>query len=313
MARTILVTGGQGSLGSNVVREALARGLTVNALVRDPEKAKLPAGANVVRGDALDLEAVTQAARGCDALLHLVNVSLAAGWIETTARLLDVAIGAAKSTAARLVFPANVWVYGRGRPGELVDEERPPSPCSSKGHARAAMEERLRVSGVRHAMVRLPEFYGPHVQTLTGPPLRNLSRRGTALWFGPADATIEFVFMPDAARVLLDVGLAADTDGECFHVPGVGPTTPRAFFEEARRQTAQGRFRALPSWLVRAAGVVHPMARGFADILHLWEDPVLFDGRKVRHRFPELAFTPYARGIEETLEWLRANPDARMY
>lgn len=66
--------------------------------------------------------------------------------------------------------------------------------------------------------------------------------------------------------------------------------------------------RALPAALVRAAGVAHPMARQFADILHLWEDPVLLDGAKIRRRF-----TPYAEGIEQTLAWLRANPDARMY
>ena len=34
-------------------------------------------------------------------------------------------------------------------------------------------------------------------------------------------------------------------------------------------------FAALPAWTVRAAGVVLPMAREFADILHLWEAPVL--------------------------------------
>jgi nucleoside-diphosphate-sugar epimerase len=313
MTRTVLVTGAHGSLGANVVREAVARGLAVRALVRDPARARPREGLSIVQGDALDAEAVTRAAAGCDALFHLVNVSLEKGWIETTARLLEAAIAAARSTGARLVFPGNVWIFGRGKPGELVDEQRPASPCSAKGRARAAMEERLRSSGARFAVVRLPEFYGPHVQTLTGPPLRNLVRGGTAWWFGPADVAIELVFMPDAARALCDVGLAPDVDGEVFHLPGVEPTTPRAFFEEARRQAGRGRMRALPAALVRAAGVVHPMARALADILHLWEDPVLLDGAKIRKRLPGLRFTPYAQGIEETLAWLRANPDAKMY
>src|SRR5208283_3986235 len=109
---------------------------------------------DVVQGDARDGEAVTQAARSCDALFHLVNVSLAKGWIETTAHLLDAGIAAANSTGARLVFPGNVWVFGRGNAGDLVDEQRPASPCSAKGRARAAMEERLRSSGARFSVVR---------------------------------------------------------------------------------------------------------------------------------------------------------------
>jgi len=182
---TVLVTGAHGSLGTNLVDEAVVRGFTVRALVRNPAQARLREGLTVVQGDALDAEAVTRAARGCDALFHLVNVSLEQRWIETTARLLEAAIAAARS----------IW-FAAARPG------------------------------------------------------------------------------------------------------GSGP---------------RGRMRALPAALVRAAGVAHPMARHFADVLHLWEDPVLLDGAKIRKRFPGLRFTPYAQGLEQTLAWLRANPDAKMY
>ncbi len=309
----VLVTGAGGGLGSNVVRVAIERGLAVRALVRDPKKARLAAGAELVAGDALDAESIRRALEGCDALLHMVNVGFDKAWIATTARLLEAAIDACTSTGARLVFPANVWIYGRGRPGVTLGEDAPPSPCSAKGAARLRKEERLRESGVRFAAVRLPEFYGPHVQTLTGPPLRKLVQGKTAVWWGPADLPAEFVFMPDAARVLLDVALADGVDGETFHLPGVEPTTARAFFEDARRQTGTGTFRVMPSFIVKGAGLVYPMAREFADVLHLWEAPILLDGAKLRARFPSVRSTPYAEGITETLAWLRANPDVPMY
>jgi hypothetical protein len=121
------------------------------------------------------------------------------------------------------------------------------------------------------------------------------------------------VFMPDAARVLLDVGLASDVDRETFHLPGVAPTTPRAFFSEAIRLAGTGAFAALPGWTVRLAGVASPIARTFADILHLWEFPVLLDGTKLRARLPDLHSTPYEDGLSATVSWLRANPHVRMY
>jgi nucleoside-diphosphate-sugar epimerase len=118
----------------------------------------------------------------------------------------------------------------------------------------SAKEERLRVSGVRFVIVRLPQFYGPHVQTLTGPPLKRIVAGRTGLRFGPPDVPVEFVFMPDAARVLLDVGLAQE-HGQTFHLPGDGPTTPQTLFSQAIRIAGAGNFAALPGWTVRAAGV----------------------------------------------------------
>ncbi|MBI4956664.1 MAG: NAD(P)H-binding protein [Myxococcales bacterium] len=309
----ILVTGATGGLGANVVAEAAARGLRVRALVRDPARAKVAPGVEVVKGDALDAAALARALEGCDALFHLVNVVIGKDWVDVTARLLEAAIGACTKTGARLVFPANVWIFGRGRPGEIVDETRAPAPSSELGRARAKKEARLRASGVRFAMVRLPEFYGPHVQTLTGPPLRRIAAGRTGIWFGPPDVEVELVLMPDAARVLLDVGLADGVDGETFHYPGAALITPRAFFAEARRIASGGRFLALPALAVRAAALVSPMARSFADILHLWEAPILLDGKKLGRRFPHVRTTPYSEGLAATIDWLRRNPGARMY
>jgi nucleoside-diphosphate-sugar epimerase len=307
----VLVTGANGGLGRNVVEAAVGRGHEVRALVRDASRAPKLDGVEWLQGDARDRAAVSRAATGCAALFHLVNVNFATDWVQATAALLDVAIAACRETDARLVFPANVWIYGRGD-GTPVAEDARPAPCSTKGHARARKEERIRASGVRFTMLRLPEFYGPHVQTLTGPPLMAIAHGRTATWFGPADVPIELVYMPDGAAALLEVGLNAP-DGETFHLPGAAVTTPRRFFALACELANGGSLRALPAWVVRAAGLVSPKARGFADILHLWTDPIVLDGTKLRTRFPNLTSTSYRDGLTATLAWLRANPRAPMH
>lgn len=50
----ILVTGATGSVGRNVVSELVGAGEKVRAVTRDPARADLPEGAEVVRGDLLD-------------------------------------------------------------------------------------------------------------------------------------------------------------------------------------------------------------------------------------------------------------------
>src|ERR1700749_388972 len=70
MARNILITGATGKTGSHAASTLLGQGHRVRALVHraDERAARLAAaGAEVVTGDLLDLDAVSRAAKGVDA------------------------------------------------------------------------------------------------------------------------------------------------------------------------------------------------------------------------------------------------------
>jgi uncharacterized protein YbjT (DUF2867 family) len=67
----ILVTGATGTIGSEVVRQLAARGEKVRALTRDPARAQLPSGVEVVRGDYLDPGSLEAAMPGATAAFLL--------------------------------------------------------------------------------------------------------------------------------------------------------------------------------------------------------------------------------------------------
>ena len=72
----ILVTGGTGTVGSQVVRELLSRGAQVQVLTRDPAKgAKLPAGVKAVTGDLMKVETVRRVFKGVDGVFLINAVS----------------------------------------------------------------------------------------------------------------------------------------------------------------------------------------------------------------------------------------------
>ncbi|WP_369935721.1 SDR family oxidoreductase [Xanthomonas tesorieronis] len=68
---TILVTGATGTVGRQVVEHLVKRGAAVRALVRDPSKANLPAGVEVVQGDLLDVDSLRGAFSGVSTLFLL--------------------------------------------------------------------------------------------------------------------------------------------------------------------------------------------------------------------------------------------------
>lgn len=67
----ILVTGGTGTVGSQVVQQLLARGAEVQVLTRDPGKARLPQGATAVAGDLNQVATVRSVFAGVDGVFLL--------------------------------------------------------------------------------------------------------------------------------------------------------------------------------------------------------------------------------------------------
>lgn len=92
MARNILITGATGKTGSAATTTLLERGHHVRALVHnlDSRSERLAAaGAEVVAGDLLDLDAVSRAAKGIDGVY--LTYPIAPGLMEATATLLQAA------------------------------------------------------------------------------------------------------------------------------------------------------------------------------------------------------------------------------
>jgi NADH dehydrogenase len=72
----VFLTGGTGFVGSELLRQLLAAGHAVRALVREGSQGKLTAAENVelYLGDVTDAASLVGALEGCDAVIHLVGI-----------------------------------------------------------------------------------------------------------------------------------------------------------------------------------------------------------------------------------------------
>jgi uncharacterized protein YbjT (DUF2867 family) len=92
----ILVTGGTGKVGRELVQVLLRRGQSVRVLTRNKE-AKLPDGAEVAIGDLLDPDSGRSALNGVDKLFLLVGNAAD----EVTQALLTVALARQADSESR--------------------------------------------------------------------------------------------------------------------------------------------------------------------------------------------------------------------
>ena len=126
----ILVTGGSGFLGGAVVRRLVARGSAVRALQRQDSPALRELGVDVVRADLADRDAVIQAAKGCDAVIHIAAKTGVWGPYQDYYRAnvlgtRNVLEACAANDIRRLVYTSTPSVIHAGGDVEGVDESAP--------------------------------------------------------------------------------------------------------------------------------------------------------------------------------------------
>jgi uncharacterized protein YbjT (DUF2867 family) len=72
----VFLTGATGFVGGRVLKRLMDEGHTVRALVRDPERVRLPSGnqVQVVQGEVVQGTGLDEGMQGCDAVIHLVGI-----------------------------------------------------------------------------------------------------------------------------------------------------------------------------------------------------------------------------------------------
>jgi nucleoside-diphosphate-sugar epimerase len=158
----VFVTGGSGRIGSAVVAELLRNGHTVLALARSDASARAleSAGAEPLRGDLADLDALRSGAAQTDGVIHLAFANDFSS-PEALAHAVDEETAALSVLGEELVHSGRPLVTVSGTPavaGRLSTETDPlPTGGPVGGRSRAVMAALdLASRGVRSSAVRLP-------------------------------------------------------------------------------------------------------------------------------------------------------------
>ncbi len=119
--KKILITGANGLLGTNTVKHLESCGIEVRAIVRN-SNAVLQSATNceIVYGDVMNIEDMTRAATGCDAIIHICSITDQSLLRYEHYRLfnvgaLQIAIEAARRCKiARMVYVSSINTIGSG-------------------------------------------------------------------------------------------------------------------------------------------------------------------------------------------------------
>lgn len=315
--QTVLVTGGEGFIGSHLVEQLAAVGARVRVLAYYNAfghwgwlDAVKEAGAEVelIPGDVRDADRVQQAVQGCDTVFHLAaligipySYDAPESYVQTNVQgTYNVANACRRAGVARLVHTSTSEVYGSAL-RVPIDEDHPLQPQSPYSASKIGGD--MMALSFFHAfelpvaVVRPFNTYGPRQSTRAVIPtiLAQLLGGATEIHLGATSPTRDFNYVTDTAAGFMAVARSDQALGQVVNL-GTGREISVGDLAEllieitgttARVVTDENRLRPAGSEVERLLAD-NTRAREWAG----WEPAVTLE-----------------EGLRLTAEWVRANLD----
>lgn len=256
MSRVVLVTGGAGFIGSNLVRALLERGDTVRVLdnFSTGNRRNLDGlDVTVVEGELRSYERVHHAVRGVEVVFHLgalgsvprsVQDPLTTNAVNVDGTL-NVLLAARDEGVRRVVFASSSSVYGST--GDLPRTEMMPvDPISPYGTAKLAAERYcVSFSRVYHSfetvVLRYFNVFGPRQdprsQYAAVVPLfiSSIAAGEPVTIHGDGEQSRDFTYVSNVVDANLAAAEAADANGRIFNIAAGSPESVNTLAETVGR------------------------------------------------------------------------------
>jgi dihydroflavonol-4-reductase len=262
---TIFVTGGNGFIGSVVVRKLLERGYAVRCLLRALSHTDRIAGLSyqTALGDVRDMASVEQGLQGCDGVIHLAGLS---NWSDINSPLMDevvvtgslnVIAAARRAGNVRMVFVSTAAAVNGSTSAVVFNED---SDCTLDlnkyrySRAKRRVEEACRMAaeaGLPVSIVNPTEVYGPNDTALnTAGNLVDVARSSPVIVCKGGTSVVHVDDVAEGIVLALERGVAGERyilGGDNLSVAELAHLTLDIL--GTKRPVVQ-----LPNPLVRAAG-----------------------------------------------------------
>jgi dihydroflavonol-4-reductase len=322
----ILVTGADGLLGSNLVRELLQRGHSVRAFVQPGRQQKTLEGLSIEKfsGNLLNREEVEKAAEGCNAIIHCAASTSV--WptrseivntvnIEGTRNIIE---AVKKNKVERLVYIGTANSFGFGTKDIPGVEGNPYKSdkygldyMDSKYKAQQLILKEVKENALPAVIVNPTFMFGPYDSNPSSGAMIVALYKGKVP--GYTSGGRNYVCAKDAA-VAISNALTKGRVGECYILGNQNLSYKEAFGKIASTigvkspslpipslfATLYGRIGSLIGTISgKAPAISYPLSRIACD------EHYYSPAKAVKEL--ELPQTPVEVGIKECFEWLREN------
>lgn len=191
----ILITGGTGTVGSEVVKQLAAAGTKFRVLARDPKKVAASENVEVVKGDLTDLSSVEAALKGIDKLFLLTNSTPGSTELQNTV------VDSAKKAGVKHVVRLSVLGADKASPVVLAQWH-------------AAGDDHLKKSGLAWTILQPGSFMQNTIASAA------TVKKDGALYGAAGEGKMATIDARDIAAVAVKVLTTAGHEGKTYPLTG---------------------------------------------------------------------------------------------
>jgi UDP-glucose 4-epimerase len=295
----VLVTGGAGFIGSHVVDQLRAAGMTPRIFDMRPSPYPEHADVETVVGDILDREQVQDALRGCDAVAHLA----AAADVDQVAKApadaealnargtLNVLEAARLAGVKRVAYASTIWVYSNADDGPVNEDASLNAPdhlyTATKLTGELYCRSYAEMYGLDCTILRFGIPYGPRARpAAVVPAFVRKALAGEPLTIaGTGEQSRRFVYVEDLADGVV-CGLRPEAGNRIYNLVSNEDVSIKRIAESVKEAVGH-------------AEIVHTEARA-ADF-----KGVEVCGQRAERELGWTARTPFAEGLSRYVTWVK--------
>jgi nucleoside-diphosphate-sugar epimerase len=303
----VLFVGGTGTISTACTALAAARGIDLYLLNRGQRQVEVPAGVKVLTGDINDRTAV-------QVLLKEHTFDAVVNWIVFTQEQLERDIELFSGKTGQYIFISSASAYQKPIAHHRITEATPlANPFWQYSRNKIACEERLmleyRERGFPMTIVRPSHTYGPaSLPTAVGGGATVVSRMRAGkkvIVHGDGESLWVMTHNTDFAKAFVGLLAHPKSIGHAFQITSDEVVTWNQIYQMVGRACgAEPQMVHIPSDLIN-----HFDPQTGAGLLGDKACSVVFDNSKVKELVPDYVATmPFARGVEECIAWLDAEP-----
>lgn len=321
----VLVTGGAGFIGINLVRELAALGASVTVIdIKDPPVNASPAGVKFIKQDFTKTEEYQDVLDESEYCFHLAartdlsgeNIRDYSTNYEGAEKLLDALKNNIK--IKRFTFTSTQLVVGIFNERKFLDETEPYKTRTLYGQSKIlgemAVIENCQKNSIPYTIVRPTSVYGPYGKE----PYRDFFltiKDNRYFHIGRAQNLISMAFVKNVVDQILFLSTHAKAIGEIFFTSDLYPYTMKQFSDEAALYWGT-HLHSMPDFLVYPAAYALGILKliGFQVPLY----PFRLKNIKAYYCYSlqkslELGYLPkfgLQQGMRETLDWYTKNDES---
>ena len=318
----ILVTGGAGFIGINLVNELVHRGASVTVVdLKDPPQKSIPTEVNFIKTDFTNTEAYKNALDECEFCFHLAARTDLSGKslhdyavnYDGTQKLIEAIKN--NNKIKRFMFTSTQLVVGIFNETRFLDESEPYKTRTLYGQSKTLGEkvtiELCKKNNIPFTILRPTSVYGPYGNE----PYRDfflMIKKNRYFHFGKADNLISMAYIKNIVEQMVYLSAHAGADGGIFFASDLYPYTMRQFANAGAEYWGK-KLSTIPDFIVYPAAYALGLLKilGFSPPLY----PFRLKNIKSNYCYSlsnslKLGYMPkygLSQGISETLKWYDEN------